>query len=649
MTRRFLGALLVAAAALSPACPVLAQEKASDIPVETFVRRAENTQMTLSPNGQLLAALTPVNGRDNLVVIDLRTKTKSVITSLADYDVVDFTWVSDTRLFFRVADGRDALGTAQYAGAYAIDVDGRDIRDLNRIGARVAPLRRKSADEMYVSMALRRRDAVDPYVLNTRTGRFEILVEEAPADTRRWILDWKGVPRVAVSVEPSAPKTVVWYREDAKSPWVKLSEHDAGLEDVEQLIPIAFTEDNQQLYVSSNIGRDRYAIFKYDPKARKLGEVVFEHPLVDLRGGLAFNRAKGQLEGIRYDADRPGAAWVSEDLARLQQQVDAALPHRANTLVWGEDNRKRFLVHTRSDVDPGRYYLLETEPKLAMEEIVEVRPWIKPSLMSEVKYMPYKARDGLQVPAWVTLPKDSAGRKVPLVVHVHGGPWGRSYGWGRWTRYSENQLFASRGYAVLEAEPRASSGFGRNHLVAGYKQFGQAMQDDLTDGVKALVAAGLVDKDRVCIYGGSYGGYASLWGPIKDPELYRCAIPWIAVTDLALWQTATWTDFAQNRRYNFDPEFARLVGSAKTERDFLDKYSPYLHADRIRIPILLVMGEDDRRVPIEHGTKMKDALDRAGVKNTYVILPREGHGFNKDENVVDFFRRVEKFLAENLK
>ncbi|MGZ5685091.1 MAG: alpha/beta hydrolase family protein, partial [Usitatibacter sp.] len=346
--------------------------------------------------------------------------------------------------------------------------------------------------------------------------------------------------------------------------------------------------------------------------------------------------------------DKPGIAWVNEDMAKLQKQVDASLPGMINYLTRSEENSKRLLIFSQSDVDSGRYYLLNREP-LGMEELMATRPWLKPELMSPVKYMPYNARDGLQIPAWVTIPKDSAGKNLPLVVHVHGGPWLRVYGWTSWTRYAENQFFASRGYVVLEAEPRASGGFGKKLLSAGYKQFGQAMQDDLTDGVMELVKQGIVDRNKVCIYGGSYGGYASLWGVIKDPDLYRCAVPWVALTDLALWQTATWTDFAQNRRYNYQPQFDKQVGSARTEKEFLDKYSPYLHADRIKVPVLLAMGEDDRRVPIDHGSKMKSALITAGVKYDYVIYPREGHGFNKDENVFDFFKRVEKFLAENLK
>ncbi len=649
----------MAGAALLLAVPAAAQTKASEIPVETFLKREENAAMSLSPDGKLLAALTPLNGRDNLVVVDLAKRSRTTITSFSSADVIEFSWVNAKRLFFRVADGRDALGRAEFLGSYSIDADGSDQRDLSRLvygtmpaamsrPPALTPLRAKEGDEIYAMMAQRRREAMDVYVLNTRTGRYRLISDDAPADTRSWLLDWKGVPRVALSVDQGVPKTIFWYRSDEKSPWRNMMEWDTMLSSVDFIRPLAFDADNKTLLVTSNVGRDRAAVFRYDPETKKLGDVVFEHPLVDLEGGLIIDNPTGQLEGVRYDADKPGVAWTIDDMAKLQRQVDATLPNAINTITRGRENKSRFLIFSQSDVNPGKYYLLTREP-LSIEELLPTRPWLKPELMSPRKYMPYPARDGLQVPAWVTIPKDSSGKNLPLVVNVHGGPWVRVYGWTGWGRYPEAQLFASRGYAVLEPEPRASAGFGRKHLAAGYRQFGLAMQDDITDGVMALVKAGIVDKNRVCIYGGSYGGYASLWGVIKDPDLYKCAVPWIALNDLALWQTATWTDFAQNQRFNYQPSFDALVGSARTERAMLEKVTPYLHADKIKVPVLLVMGGDDRRVPIEHGTKMRSAMQTAGVKHEFVVYDREGHGFNKDENVFDFFKRVEKFLAEHLK
>jgi dipeptidyl aminopeptidase/acylaminoacyl peptidase len=650
----------VFAVGLGLALPLVlsAQQKASDIPVETFMRRAENQAMSLSPDGQLLAALTPLNGRDNLVVVDLKKRSRTTITSFSTADVIDFSWVNAKRLFFRVADGRDALGRAEFLGSYSIDADGGDQRDLSRLVYGNSPsalerrpglsvLRHKDGDEVYAAMTLRRRAASDVYVLNTRTGRYRLVSEDAPADTRAWLLDWNGVPRVAISTDQPTARTTLWYRADDQGPWQNLMEWDAVMGDAETIVPLVFAPDNKTLIVSSNVGRDRAAIYRYDPAARKLGELLFEHPLVDLQGGLIVNQVTREVEGIRYDADQPGVAWLVEDMAKLQRQVDNTMPGNVNTLIRSREASNRVLVFSQSDVNPGRYYLLNRDP-LSMEELLPTRPWLKPELMSRRKYMPYKARDGLDIPAWVTVPRESSGKNLPLVVHVHGGPWARAFSGIEWTRYSEAQFFASRGYAVLEAEPRASTGFGRKHLVAGYRQWGMAMQDDLTDGILALVKSGVVDRNKVCIYGGSYGGYAALWGPIKDPELYRCAIPWIAVSDLALLQTATWSD-TNSSRMNWEPSMRKRIGSARDEVAMLEKVSPYLHADKIRIPVLLAMGSDDRRVPIEHGNRMRSAMLTAGVKHEFIVYPYEGHGFNKDENIIDFFRRVEKFLAENLK
>lgn len=654
----FVRALVTGAALALAPFPAAAQQKASEIPVETFMKRAENQSMSLSPDGKLLAALTPLNGRDNLVVVDLAKRTRTTITSFSSADVVEFSWVNAKRLFFRVADGRDAMGLAEFLGSYSIDADGSDQRDLSRLvyGSTpsalerrpgLAPLRSREGDEIYATMQVRRRDASDVYVLNTRTGRYRLVTEDAPADTNRWLLDWNGVPRVAMSTDLKVAKRTFWYRADDKSPWQNMMEWDANLGNVDFIAPLAFDPDNKTLLVSSNIGRDRAAIFKYDPSVRKLGEVVFEHPLIDLEGGLIVDLRTGRLDGIRYDADKPGVAWVNDDLAKLQRQVDASIPGNINTLIRARESSERVLIFSQSDMNPGRYYLLNRNP-LSMEELLPTRPWLKAELMSPRQYLPYKARDGLQIPAWVTIPKGSTGKNLPLVLHVHGGPWARSFSWTEWGRYSEAQFFASRGYAVLETEPRASTGFGRKHLEAGFRQWGMAMQDDLTDGIMELVKAGIVDKNKVCIYGGSYGGYAALWGPIKDPELYRCAIPWIAATDLALLQTATWSD-TNRSRMNWEPSMKARIGSAREERAMLEKVSPYLHADKIKIPVLLVMGGEDQRVPIEHGSKMRSALQTAGVKHEFVVYDREGHGFNKDENVNDFFKRVEKFLAEHLK
>jgi len=201
---------------------------------------------------------------------------------------------------------------------------------------------------------------------------------------------------------------------------------------------------------------------------------------------------------------------------------------------------------------------------------------------------------------------------------------------------------------VLEPEPRGSTGWGDKHYTSSFKQWGQTMQDDITDGALYLVKEGMVDKSRMCVFGGSYGGYASAMALVKDPDVWKCGVPFVAVTDLTSFQKVTYSDISENTDF-FQTEFMKMVGDASADRQMFDRYSPARHADRVKAPVLIAMGSDDRRVPQVHGDDFVSALRSAGKKVEYVVYNGEGHGFNKDENVFDFYRRVEKFLAENLK
>ena len=631
-----------------PTVAVAAAGKPPVIPIDVFMRRAEYTSMSISPNGDRLAALVPVKDRDNLVVIDLVKRTRALITGFTDNDVINFSWINNDRLFLRVADGRDALGEARYRGTYAVNADGTGIRNLTDLRG-LAPLSSIAGDtkgEMLAVLRLRNRVIADVYRLNTITGRSELLTFENPGETQGWVLDWNDQPLIAVSPDPDTTESITWYRPDVKSKWQMLwknSPDDAQ----DSMDAVAFEPDGKSLIVASNVGRDKYALYRYDLATKKLGELIFEHPMIDIRGGLIWSRTEKKLLGIGYNAEQYKVKWLDPKFAALQTQIDSALKGTNNVLFFNpQSDASRILVGASSATNPGGYYLYDASRGL--EELPQSRPWINKEHISPRTYMPYVARDGLKIPAWVTIPKGTDGKNLPLIVNIHGGPNARTYGGNPWGRYSEAPFFANRGYVVLEPEPRASTGFGRKHLSAGYKQWGQTMQDDITDGVLSLIKQGIVDKNRVCLYGGSYGGYATLQGLVKEPDMFRCGLPWIAVSDLVQLQTEQTSD-SNNSRYNMTVFYDRTIGSLKTERAMLEKYSPVNHADKIRAPVLLVMGELDIRVPLKHGTAMRDAMTKAGVKNELVILKGEAHGFNKQENVVEFFSRAEKFFAENLK
>ncbi|MBL0142545.1 MAG: S9 family peptidase [Betaproteobacteria bacterium] len=640
----------------------LAQKTAGDIPVETFFKRAQYGQVTLSPDGSRLAALTPHKGRNNLVVLDLAKRARNVITAFDTMDVADFFWINNERLCFRVADGQDVTGRFTYRGSYCVDQSGDNVRDFTRFGLRGLTLLARVNDDSgnaIMSMSARTRDSQDVYLLDTKSGRFDLLTFDSPGRVSRWVIDRDNVPRVAVSHPERKDRnslawTQVWYRDGKEAKWEMLWEYSEFAQGArsDEYAPIAFDYDNATLYVSHNAGRDRMAIHKYDTRARRMGELVVEHPLIDLDGTdgysrLVFSRQQKKLLGIRYSADRPSVAWFDTDMARLQKQLDGTFPKTINAITLAEDNEKLALVYAYSDTDSGMYHLLDRS-KPSLESLVRTREWLPPELMSERRFIKYKARDGLEIPAWVIIPRGSSGKNLPLIVHVHGGPWVRVYGGADWGR-PDGQFFASRGYVVLEPEPRASTGFGKKHYRAGFKQWGQAMQDDLNDGALYLVKEGIVDPKRMGIFGGSYGGYAAAFGPARDPDFWKCAAPFIAVTDLGLMQTIAYSDTTRLSDF-LETDFKKMVGDSDADREMFAKTSAIQQAGRIKVPIFLSMGSDDERVPMAHGDRFKSALDAADRKDVeYVIYPGEGHGYNKDEHVFDFYRRLEKFFAGNLK
>jgi acetyl esterase/lipase len=653
--------LALAALLAFGAAGAVAQKTAKDIPVETFFKRAEFTQMSLSPGGGRLAALAPLKGRNNLVVIDVARRTRNVITSFEQYDVANFFWVNDDRLCLRVADGQDVTGRFTYRGFYCIDHDGKDIRDFNRMNGKIVSINpvylpEDGSPEFIASINLRTQYSVDLYRFNSITGRTTHLTFDSPGEVSRWVLDRSQVPRVAISSpdfdrrpDPTKyQKEVVWYRDGEGAKWEKLWEYDslAGQPMGEMVYPIAFYYDNRTLYVATNRGgRDKQAIYKYDTKTRQFGDLVFGHTLIDVNGGLVFSPSEKKLLGVRYDAEMPSVYWFDAAMDRLQRQVDATFPKTTNAISLPRNGGQKALVFASSATDPGTYHLLD-RAKPSLEPIARTREWIDPEIMPERRYIKYTARDGLEIPAWLTLPRGSSGRNLPLIVNVHGGPFTRGYSGIEWGRWPEAQFFASRGYAVLEPEPRNSTGFGAKHFRSGLKQWGQAMQDDINDGALHLVKEGIADKSRMCIHGGSYGGYAAAMGVVRDPDFWRCGTPFVAVTDLIVKMTASESDApAEYLR----TDVRHLVGDIDKDRAMLEKYSPARHADRVKVPVLLAMGSDDRRVPIVHGNRFNDALVAAGKKVEYVVYPGEGHGFNKDQNVFDFYRRLEKFFAENLK
>jgi dipeptidyl aminopeptidase/acylaminoacyl peptidase len=640
-------AVAFVAALLAVSFAHAADEKPS---IETFFKRPQYGAATLSPDGATIAALAPVSGRQNVVVIDMAKRTAAPVTAFTDRDIVMVRWVNSKRMLVQTGSLATRVADARGGGIYAVDRDGSALRLVGegeeqigggaRMVARPISIVRTLPGETddfiaqeYVFDATGHVTPGGLFRVDSRSGRRTTLSLGKPDSGagEAWVVDRNGVARVFIAQARNAAK--IYYRKGEDAPWRKMDEFSTLSGD--KWTPLAVAEDDKTLYVTSWRGRDKGAIVRYDPETKTFGDVVASHPQVDLD---QLVQPQGEVAGVYYQADKGGTAWFDETLAQVQVAMDKALPGNVNLLSPSAD-RQHFVVTSFSDVSPGSFYLFDRKSG-KLEWLADSRPWIKPSEMSPTTPVRYPARDGLQIPAYLTVPKGSSGKNLPMVVMVHGGPWVPGDTW-RWN--PEVQFLASRGYAVLQPNYRGTTRYGWKHFSSSFKEWGLTMQDDITDGVQWAIKEGVADASRVCIYGGSYGGYATMMGLAKTPDLFKCGINYVGVTDLDLFVNATWSDFAYSEFLSYGVK--DMFGDWNTERAKLLAVSPVELASRIKAPVMMAYGASDVRVVPEHGSRMKAALEKAGhPAEVYMMVEGEGHGYQDMKNQVLFYGAMEKFL-----
>ena len=659
-------------------------KSAAPVPIENFFRNPDVLDAQLSPSGRLLALTTAVGAkRVSLVVVDLDTPGKvNRVALFSDIDVVRFHWVNDQRLVFSVADLETGSGEDRYTapGLFSVDAQGQDLRRLVALrpgrlitdGARFSrealpwnhvllhvpqhPARTAAdapadADQRMddviigelVFSSTRELSSVVPMWLNTSTGRTRFLDLQAPSGALGWLFDSRGQARVAVSQDKG--RRAVHWRGPGQTEWLKLSDDEA--------LSASFTarhvDDAGNLYVTHRMGPAGLSVLsRYDFERR----APAQQPWVtvegfDFSGSVLAARQGEGAAGVRVEADAETTVWFDDKMKRFQQQADERLPggiNRVSCRRCGQADMVALVRHF-SDRDPGHLWLYSASTG-QWRSVFPVLRGINRQQMAAVDFQRIKARDGRDLPVWLTLPPGrKAGNPGPAVVLVHGGPWVRG---GHWRWNPMEQFLASRGYLVISPDFRGSQGYGQAHFEAGWKQWGQAMQDDLADAVLWAQAQGLADQ-RVCIAGASYGGYATLMGLVRHPELYRCGVAWVAVTDPFLMLEGSWwvrDDISESgRRYSLP----QMVGDAKQDADMLTRVSPLAQAHQIRAPLLLGFGEADLRVPLAHGKRLREAMQKVGREPLWVTYPDEGHSWRLPQTRTDFARRMESFLGEHLK
>ncbi|KQZ43149.1 S9 family peptidase [Duganella sp. Root1480D1] len=644
--------------AAAPACLAAAVPPS----IEAFFENPAFSGAVLSPSGKYVAAKIGAKGkRDMLVVVDLTTRKAQAVANFSDTDIRNVQWVNDQRLVFDTQDRQLAQGDAtEGPGLYAVDRDGTRFRQLalrhnggvmqgspqrEILPWHVALLRQTGAqdsDWVYVEDRSKRPgqvDAIRLLRLNTVTGRSQPV--DHPGNAIGWLLDQQGCLRLAYTLGQG--QAGIQVRDNDSAPWRPLANFKAYSVDHDAIRAVAYGEGDT-LYVQASNGADKRSIYRLDLASGKLDE----KPLISLDGydfqGRLVIRG-GKLAGVHYLRDSEGTQWFDPDLKALQADIDMALPQTVNMLDLPADPQaQNVLVRAFSDVRPASYYVYDRRAR-TLDKVGDTYPAIAPEQMGRQGQVRIAARDGLEVPAMLTLPSQKEAKNLPMVVLVHGGPYLRGTRWG-WR--PDVQFLASRGYAVLEPEFRGSTGYGEQHFIAGWKQWGLKMQDDIADATKWAIAKGYADPQRICIAGASYGGYATLMGLVNDPQLYRCGVEWVGVTDIKLLFTGHWryrddtTD--DYRRYGM-PD---LIGDPVKDAERFKATSPIEQAHRITQPLLMAYGGADLRVPLVHGTRMRDAVRRNNQQVEWVEYPAEGHGFYVPANRIDFWSRVERFLDRQI-
>ncbi|MEA2006137.1 MAG: S9 family peptidase [Acidobacteriota bacterium] len=598
------------------------------IPMEDFFRNPEKTGFSLSPDGEHLAFMKPWKNRLNIHVQKIGEEDVIRITSATERDIAGYFWANNNRIAYVQDRGGD-----ENFRLYAVNINGSDEKELTPFKkVRVQLIDELKEDDEHILIGMNKRDArvFDAYRINVNSGEMEMIAQN-PGNIVGWQTDHDGNLRVAQTTD--GVNTSVLYRDSEKDDFQILITTNFK----ETLQPLFFTFDNKNFYVASNIDRDKTAIYEYDIKNKETTQLIFEHPEVDVSGLLKSDKRK-KITGVAYIIDKRHYRFFDEDREQLQRDLEERLPGYEVVVTDMSKDETKVMVRTYSDRSLGAYYYLNRNTN-EFTKLTDVSPWLNEEELAEMKPITYKSRDGLTIHGYLTLPVGLKAKNLPVVVNPHGGPWARN----TWGFSPEVQFLANRGYAVLQMNFRTSTGYGRKFWEAGFKQWGLAIQDDITDGVKWLINEGIVDPKRVGIYGGSFGGYATLAGVTFTPDLYSCGVDYVGVSNLFTLMNSIPPYWEPLREM-----FYEMMGHPEKDKELYEKVSPVFHADNIKVPLLVAQGANDPRVNKQESDQIVEALKKRGIEVTYMVKDNEGHGFRNEENRFDFYRAMEEFLGKHL-
>jgi len=609
--------------------------------VEDYFARPKASQFKISPDGQYLSYKEKDKDMKNHVYVkDLKSgKITKALVEKEDL-IRSYGWLNKSRLFYTQDKGGN-----ENIHLYAADIDGKNLKDLTPFeGITLGSIRLvKDTDYVVVTMNKNNKQIFEPYKINFKTGEITQLYEnkdtKSPIDD--YLFDKDGNLRGYIVLE-NGLTTKTYYKDLLTGKFNLLKSTD--WKDTFNVISFNYNSKNKdEAYVVTNLDSDKARIVLYDLKKNAIIKEVYSNPTFDVSSiSLAEKNRNYELDYINYNGIKDEVIPVSQFYKEIYNKLKSEFGEKQYYVVSSDDNENKLLVVVSSDRLYGKYYEYDTKSK-SLKLLFDLMPQLKEEDMAEMKPIEFKSRDGLTIHGYITLPKAALqGQKVPLIVNPHGGPQGIRDNWGF---NPETQLFASRGYATLQVNFRISGGYGKEFQTSGYKQIGRKAMDDVEDGVQYAIQQGWADKDKVAIYGGSHGGYATLMGLIKTPDLYSCGVDYVGVSNIFTFFDSFpeyWKPYKEMVKqiwYDLDnPEEAKIA----------KEVSPVFQIDKIKKPLFVVQGANDPRVNINESDQIVKALRNKGFEVPYMVKYDEGHGFGKEPNRLDFYKSMLGFFAENL-
>ncbi len=599
------------------------------IPLRDFFRNPERTGYTVSPDGSRYGFMAPYESRMNIFITETGNSEAKRITSVTDRDIAGFFWKGDHRIIYL----RDSGGDENFY-LVGIDPDGGNELTLTYekdVKTQVIDDLKDDPEHMIIGLNKRNPQIFDAYRINVVTGQTDLIAEN-PGNYSGWMTDHDGKLRVAISTD-GVNQSILYRKSESEDFRIVLTTSFK-----ESFEPHFFDFDNGNVvFGTSNLGRDKSVLVRFDLESGKELDVLFSDDENDI-SGVGFSRLRKVLTTVFWSGEKLKKHFFDDQVKSIHSRLTSEFPDLEVRISSMSDDETKYIVRTFSDKTLGAYYFFD-RVKDEIGIITEVSPWLKQSEMADQQPITYTSRDGLTIHGYLTLPAGVEHKNLPVVVNPHGGPWARDH----WGFNPEIQFLANRGFAVLQMNFRGSVSYGRAFWEASFRQWGQKMQDDITDGVRWMIDQGIADPDRIAIYGASYGGYAALAGLTFTPDVYACGVDYVGVSNLFTFMETVppyWTQYLEM--------LYEMVGHPEKDKEMLEQFSPSLQAEKIVAPLFIAQGANDPRVKKSESDQMVEALRNRGVEVEYLVKDNEGHGFRNEENRFEFYEKMEEFLEDHL-